>query len=76
VRERRFTQAGRAIEKEMVEGLVAFQGSLDGNAEVVLQLFLTDKLSQAPGSKGPIEVILFLDVPGNNSLFSSRGDPP
>jgi hypothetical protein len=61
----------------VVERLFALAGSLNGDAEVVLQLLLADELSQAPGPKRRVQGLVFvLDVRGDDTFFSGRDIAP
>jgi hypothetical protein len=53
-------EAGRAVEEQVVERLAALFGSVHGDAEVVLELLLTDELIEAPGAEGDVDVLLFV----------------
>jgi hypothetical protein len=72
VRKCGLAEAGRAVEQQVVEGLVALLGGVDSDTEVILQLLLADKLVKAPGTKGDIDRVFFLVLgfAGDDSLSS------
>jgi hypothetical protein len=56
-------EAGRAVEEEVVERLVAPLGGVDGDAEVVLKLLLADKLVELTRPEGDVQrLVVVLDV--------------
>jgi hypothetical protein len=66
-------EAGRAVEEEMVERLAALFGGVDGDAEVVLELFLADELVEAAGPESGFQRLVFvLDLAGSYALLSRR----
>jgi hypothetical protein len=68
-------EAGRAIEEEVIERLVALLGGVDGDAEVVFELLLADELFEAPGTKSDLDrLVIILRLAGDYAL-SCRGRP-
>lgn len=55
VGERGLSQAGRAIEQDVVDGFIPSLGGGDGDFEVVLGLVLSDKIGQAPRPQAGIK---------------------
>src|SRR5438552_6200210 len=60
VGERRLAKAGRAIEEQVVERLVALLCRVHGDTEVVLELLLADELIEAAGPQGDIDCLFFV----------------
>ena len=50
MRERRLTQTGRTVEQDVIHGLVALPGRLDGDAQLLFGLLLTQHLGQGGGT--------------------------
>jgi hypothetical protein len=60
----------------MVERLVAVLGGVDGDAEVVLELGLSDELVEAPGAEGDVKgLFVVLELRGGDSLSRRAGTP-
>jgi hypothetical protein len=78
VGERRLAEARRAVEENVVEGLVTLEGRLDGDAQVVFELLLADELVQPPRAQSGVEglIIVLLEVAGYDAFFSLRGRAP
>ena len=73
VRERRFAEAGRAIEEQVVERFVALLGGVDGDAEVVFELLLADEFIEPPWSQRDVDLlVVFPRLAGDNALLSGR----
>jgi hypothetical protein len=76
VREGGLAEAGGAVEEEVVERLLALEGSLDRDPQVLLELVLADKLAQSPGTKsGVLGVLLVLYVARDDAFFGCREAP-
>jgi len=73
VRERRLAEAGRAVEEQVVERFVALLGSVDGDAEVVLELLLADEFIEPAGPKRDIDCLVVVPrFAGDDPLLSRR----
>ena len=61
MRQRRFTQAGRPAQQDVIERLFAAARGLDVDAQVLLVLLLPDELVQRAGAKDAIEALFFAE---------------
>ena len=58
VRQCGLAQAGRPVKEHMVERLAALAGSRDQDAEVFLDIFLTDQISERLRTQGLVEAVV------------------
>jgi len=64
-----FAEAGRAVEEQVVQRLVALFGGIDGDAEIVLQLRLADELLEAPRPQRDVDrLVVVLRLAGDDAL--------
>ena len=76
VGQRRLAEAGRTVKQDVVEGLVALAGGVDGDAEVVLELGLADEFVEAPGPQRRVQrLIIVLHLAGSDALGRRRAAP-
>jgi hypothetical protein len=69
-------EAGRAVEEEVVEGLAAAVGGLNGDAEVLFELVLANELGQATGTQGGVERFFVVLRLGGDDTVGGRSDVP
>lgn len=71
--EGRLAQARRTVEQQVVEGLLALEGGLDGNLQVVFQLVLTDELGKAPRAQRIVQgLVVVTNLGGDQALFGAQ----
>jgi hypothetical protein len=76
VRERGLAEAGRSVKERVVEGLVSVLRGIDGDAEVVLELGLSDELIEATRPEGDVELFfVVLELAGRDALSGRCGAP-
>ncbi len=78
-RERGLAEAGRAEEENVVEGLAARFGGLEGDRELFLGLGLADEFGEALGAQLELDGIIVVDAAGGDEAVglgaAGRGGP-
>jgi hypothetical protein len=74
MREAGLAQARRSVEKNVVDGLAAALGGGDGDFQVVLGIFLTDKIVQGTRPEAVIQGRVF--NAGFTGNYAGDGLPP
>ena len=64
-----FAQARRAVEQDVVQGLLPLPGGLDEDRQVLLRLLLADVLRQGLGAQGAFLGVLRQEGLGHNGLL-------
>ncbi len=67
--ERRFAQAGRAVQQDMIHGFAALLGGFDGDAEILFELRLAGEIVQLGGPECSFELALALESRGRNDTI-------
>ena len=75
VGERGLTQARRAVEEDMVQGLDTLLGGSDGAAQVVLHLLLADVVGEMARPQRRLEGLFFVSRCSGQDALSSHGAP-